>query len=153
MRLLMLRRAYTKFGTLSDFRLDGSAGEILQGHTIELPWQDNATDVSCIPEGSYNAIRHRSPTFGPCLWLQDVPERTEILVHAANSPTDLNGCIGPGDSYGWAGDYWDGIERPLREELAVWSSGDTLERMLEAMADEGAEEIEVEIRPWRPEYP
>jgi len=139
MRLLIERFAYTKHGTLGqfDFEADDGAG-LVAGYTIELPWRDNRNGESCIPVGGYRAIRHDSPTFGPTMWLQDVPGRSEILIHVANSPTDLDGCIGPGDDYGW----WDD-----RDELAVWNSRDTLDLVLA----EAADEIRVDIRPWQPE--
>ena len=149
MILSIARFSSTRFGTVGEFELAGNGGPLLSGYTIELPWRGNAEDESCIPPGAYRAQRHDSPTFGPTYWLRDVPGRTEVLIHAANSPTDLDGCIGPGASYGWAGDYWDGVERPLRAEHAVWDSRDTLDRLLER----GADELDVEIYYWTPEYP
>jgi len=137
MRLLIERFAYTRYGTLGQFDLEADDGAgLVAGYTVELPWRDNRVNESCIPVGGYRAIRHDSPTFGSTLWLQDVPERTEILVHVANSPADLDGCIGPGDDYGWWGE---------RGELAVWHSQDTLGLVLA----EAADEIRGDIRPWR----
>jgi len=66
--------------------------------TLELPWKDNQRRVSCIPEGTYKAIKHRSPKFGESVWIQNVPNRSEILIHPANYVRQLLGCIAPGDS-------------------------------------------------------
>ena len=33
--------------------------------TLELPWRDNARNVSCIPEGRYRLERRDSPSKGP----------------------------------------------------------------------------------------
>lgn len=66
--------------------------------TLELPWKDNQRRVSCIPEGEYKAIKHRSPKFGDSVWIQNVPNRSEILIHPANYVRQLLGCIAVGDS-------------------------------------------------------
>jgi hypothetical protein len=64
--------------------------------TMELPWKDNERRVSCIPTGEYKAVKHRSPKFGESLWIKDVPNRAEILIHPANHARQLLGCIAPG---------------------------------------------------------
>ena len=64
--------------------------------TLELPWKDNQRRVSCIPEGEYKAIKHHSPKFGNSVWIQDVPNRSEILIHPANYVRQLLGCIAVG---------------------------------------------------------
>lgn len=72
-------------------------GKILfECYTLELPWKDNERRVSCIPEGEYKAIKHRSPKFGNSVWIQDVPGRSEILIHPANYVRQLLGCIAVG---------------------------------------------------------
>ena len=64
--------------------------------TIELPWKNNANDVSCIPEGTYKCARYRRKNGQICWQLLKVPKRTAILVHVANTVNDLLGCIGIG---------------------------------------------------------
>jgi len=65
--------------------------------SIEKPWRDNRPYESCIPEGEYTLVRVDSPRFGPNMWqVADVPGRTHILVHAANTERDVVGCIGLG---------------------------------------------------------
>ena len=61
--------------------------------TLELGWKENKRRVSCIPKGEYEVIEHVSPKFGKCFWLQDVPNRSEILIHRGNYYTDILGCI------------------------------------------------------------
>ena len=67
--------------------------------TVELAWRNNKRRESCIPAGIYKAIKHHSPKFGPCLWFQNVPGRSEILMHPANFWHDLLGCVGPGEKH------------------------------------------------------
>ena len=70
------------------------SGELeLSLFTLELPCKDNKRRVSCIPEGEYKVIKHISPKFGECLWIQDVPNRSEILVHRGNYHTQILGCV------------------------------------------------------------
>lgn len=65
--------------------------------TIERPWLDNRSNVSCIPVGEYEMVRVNSPRFGPDTWeVADVPGRTHILIHTANWAKDIEGCIGFG---------------------------------------------------------
>jgi hypothetical protein len=77
---------------------DESGVLIFECKTLELPWKDNRTGISCIEDGEYTAVKHTSPKLGASLWLQNVRGRTEILVHKVNYVRDLRGCIGVGDS-------------------------------------------------------
>lgn len=76
-------------------------------YTVERPWLDNKPRVSCIPDGVYSLGLRYSPTVSRITrgryqegWeIQDVPGRTYIMVHPANWPTDLLGCMGVGKTY------------------------------------------------------
>lgn len=65
-------------------------------YTIERPWLDNKPNVSCIPVGVYDTGWRESPRFGETWHIKDVIDRTYILIHAANFPKDVQGCIGLG---------------------------------------------------------
>ena len=67
---------------------------------LELPWKDNKKGVSCIPAGEYRVIRHNAPSKGPSFWIQNVPRRSEILIHVANHTSELRGCLAPGLDFG-----------------------------------------------------
>jgi hypothetical protein len=86
-----LTRTYQMSNTLGQIEVGG-----LTLYTLELPWKDNKTGISCIPVGTYKVKRHTSPKFGKCFWLQDVPNRSEILIHPANYTRQLRGCIAVG---------------------------------------------------------
>lgn len=75
----------------------------------ELPWRDNASNVSCIPTGTYRAVWSFSPRFKRYMYeLAGVPNRTGIRIHSANFMGDdskgfkrqLNGCISLGEKLG-----------------------------------------------------
>lgn len=90
----------------------GTYGEMeIRGHTIytcERAWLNNAPGKSCIPEGSYEVVRHESPKFEECFALvgdgvviPPTPDvRWGILFHPANWPDQLEGCIAPGLFFG-----------------------------------------------------
>lgn len=85
--------------TLSECYIrDKDTGIILfDFYGIELPWKNNERMISCIPANKYYAVAIKRWSNGKyALWVQDVPDRSEILVHQANYPTDVLGCLGPG---------------------------------------------------------
>ena len=101
---------------LNLFRLDHAddgvlgilAGSNLDLCVIELPWRQNRRNISCIPQGSYLVLPHRSPRFGRCLHVTDVPDRSHVLFHSGNVAGDTSlgwhshshGCILPGVRHG-----------------------------------------------------
>ena len=96
----VISRSYSKFATRGSlFVLDGH-DLLFRCKSIELPMNGNQKNVSCIPEGVYDCIKHYSPTKGPCFWVKDVPDRGEILIHTGNyvmgKKIDSRGCILPG---------------------------------------------------------
>ena len=61
--------------------------------TIELPYLANKPFVSCIPSGNYKAKKVLSQTFGWCIQILNVPNRSGILLHYGNFYTNSKGCI------------------------------------------------------------
>ncbi|MBY6105010.1 hypothetical protein KUW19_00775 [Ferrimonas balearica] len=107
---LKLVRAYTDWGTWGKLYLDGE----FFCYSVERPWLNNKPNVSCIPAGRYELVRHRSAKFGDCYALRNkqlgvgIYEglRTHILIHAANTPSHVQGCIGLGYEPGTLKDEW-----------------------------------------------
>jgi hypothetical protein len=61
--------------------------------TFELPWRDNARDISCIPAGKYSCFVGVSYSKGRCIHIKSVENRTNILIHVGNTSKDTQGCI------------------------------------------------------------
>ena len=101
MKSLVLTRTreddYQTLGELSVY--DNSLGEIFKCKTLELPWKDNKRRVSRIPSNHYEIVKHISPRFGKSLWIKDVPNRSEILIHRGNYHRDTLGCILVGEKF------------------------------------------------------
>ena len=91
--IYLQRFCYHPTGTLGKISLEGETF-----YTIERPWLDNKPNISCIPNGIYKIERRVSPKFGETWYLPEVPDRSWILMHVANFPADVQGCIGLGTS-------------------------------------------------------
>ena len=89
------------FELLRTYFPDGTNGKLeCEGkficNTIELPWKNNETKVSCIPEGKYFIKKRYSKKFQWHLEILAVKNRSLILFHPANNALrELNGCIAP----------------------------------------------------------
>lgn len=91
-------------GKLTVINDDGSTAFICC--TLELAWLDNIPNKSCIPIGSYTVSRYTSLRLGPCFIVNNVEDRSYILIHAGNyassdvdEKTDTEGCILVGMGY------------------------------------------------------
>ena len=90
--VLELTRTYFPNGTNGKLECKGKS----ICNTIELPWRENETRVSCIPEGKYFIKKRYSQKFQWHLEVLDVKNRSLILFHPANNALlELNGCIAP----------------------------------------------------------
>lgn len=101
----LIRHSYAPWGTYGTLR----CGDTIL-HTVEQPWNANKSGASCIPEGTYRLLPHTSSRY-PNVWAlvnhdlniyyQPGPTtpktgRYGILIHVANAPKDVRGCIGVG---------------------------------------------------------
>jgi Family of unknown function (DUF5675) len=97
-------------------------------NTLELPWRDNRPKRSCIPLGEYDVKIRQSPRFGRIYEVQNVPDRSYILIHSGNLAGDVEkgyvshveGCILLGKYFG-----------PLEGQLAVLASRPTVREFME----------------------
>jgi hypothetical protein len=90
-KTVTLTRSYSTQATRGVLRIDDKVF-----HTLELPWLNNQNNVSCIPPGEYRAKfleRSTSGRYRNVYWLQDVPGRGGILIHAGNVPAHTKGCL------------------------------------------------------------
>ena len=98
--VVVLSRTYFPNGTNGKLESDGK----FICYTIELPWKENETKVSCIPEGKYVIRKRYSRKYNWHLEVVDVPSRKGILLHPANNAqSELKGCIAPVSKLSGAG--------------------------------------------------
>lgn len=69
--------------------------------TLELGWQGNQKNISCIPKGEYEySVLLRSKSFNyPHVWIKNVRNRSGIKIHRANFVSELRGCIAVGMNF------------------------------------------------------
>lgn len=90
--VLALKRTYFPNGTNGQIECNGK----IICNTIELPWKNNESKVSCIPEGKYLLEKRYSKKFKWHIEITQVSNRDAILFHPANNALgELNGCIAP----------------------------------------------------------
>ena len=139
MNQYLTRFAYTKDGTF------GRWGRFL---TVEEEWQDNQPRISCIPTGVYRCVRsifHRGgyETFE----VTDVPGRTLIKMHRANTEEDLLGCIGIGLNLGVLR-VEDEDSHQMTHKLATLSSRRGFDAWMASLA--GVSEFQLHVVDYEP---
>ena len=67
--------------------------------TLELADKQNKTLLSCIPLGTYAIKKRYSKRHKWHLEILNVPDRTNILIHAGNFYTDITGCVIVGEKF------------------------------------------------------
>jgi hypothetical protein len=92
-RLLLIRDTFTGKSVLGKLYCNSE----FIAHTLELSWQDNKKSVSCIPAGEYSCRVRLARESGSRdyvhLLVEDVKDRSYILFHRGNYPSDSRGCI------------------------------------------------------------
>ena len=61
--------------------------------TLEQEWNNNKTNNSCIPKGSYPVEHYNSEKHPNTYILKGTEPRTYILIHSGNYNTHTAGCI------------------------------------------------------------
>lgn len=61
--------------------------------TLERPWLNNQEDVSCIPSGIYQCIKHDGVEFKNVWEITNVKNRFGVLMHNGNTVENTKGCI------------------------------------------------------------
>jgi len=90
--LLLIRDTFTDKSVIGKLYLNGE----FYGHTLELAWNDNKRNISCIPKGVYEVVKRltdKSKYKYEHLHILDVPSRGSILMHIGNYPKNTRGCV------------------------------------------------------------
>lgn len=132
-RMTMTRLTESATRTLS--RLEVYSGTTKTGSftILELPWRDNTKNRSCIPAGEYVVKRRGSPTYGDHLAIQNVPDRTDILIHWGNFPKDTEGCLIVGTGFSDidnCGELEVTASRAAMKELYRLAKGDNIKLVI-----------------------
>lgn len=134
MHAKLQRKEYSDKQVLGEFKLyDADNNEIFSAASLELPWRNNESRVSCIPAGNYKAVRRSSQKYPESYHVQEldadqVNGRSWILIHKGNYHTDILGCILLGE--GHIDINGDGYKD-------VYSSGKVIKKLVETAGEEG----------------
>jgi hypothetical protein len=92
-RAVLVRLEQNNHQTLGRFTLFNGLDKVFDCVTLELPWEDNQTNISCVPKGVYKVSPRYSDKYKNHYILEDVPNRRYILIHYGNFNTDTRGCV------------------------------------------------------------
>lgn len=67
--------------------------------TLELPWKDNQSNISCIPKGEYPVKHRTSEKYKEHFIVENTEPRKYILIHSGNFNHHTKGCILLGTKY------------------------------------------------------
>ena len=125
MNIELIRYGNTEKGVFGEIVIGGNKYK-----TVERPYLDNLPNISSVPAGVYKLEPHESERWGSTWalvnkslgvhhWPGEGVKRFAILLHVANRPHELAGCIGLGKFLGAIGG-----------EFAVTSSGPAVHEAL-----------------------
>jgi len=99
--VLVTRNELSEIQTIG--RLDVVNGdlELFSCMTLELAWNNNLRQISCIPYGEYNCEKKEATAAIPYqhVTVLNVRDRSGIAIHKANYASQLRGCIAVGDKH------------------------------------------------------
>lgn len=92
-RGVLLRLAESDRQTRGDLLLYRGDERVWECRALELPWRENARNVSRIPPGRYQVSARSSEKYGDHFQVLDVFGRSLILIHPGNFYRQTRGCI------------------------------------------------------------
>ena len=133
-KLLINRFLVHEKGVFSTLAIERD-GEVIWkvGYGVEQPWRNNQPFISCISAGEYELHRFKrkngddalvfiNEEMGVTEWKESHSKRYTCLIHIANWPHNVEGCLGPGDDF-----VCNSMERT---EPMVTHSALTMDRLL-----------------------
>lgn len=93
--------------------------------TLEETWLNNIPNESCIPAGSYKVVKYNSAKYHDVWEIQNVNDRSKILIHIGNTEKDTAGCILVGTYFAKFG-----------KKRGVAESGKAMDYLRELLPDE-----------------
>lgn len=122
MKAVITREKHSDKQTLGTLILrDDEGNKLFMCKTLELPWNENKKNKSCIPLGNYNVTTRQSARYNKHYHIEGVPGRSLILIHIGNYHNQTNGCVLVGKAIADIND--DG-------NMDVTNSKDTLQKLL-----------------------
>ena len=73
--------------------------KIFECCTLELPYLENETNISCIPIGVYELEVYDSPSKGIVYLFRNTIDRNYVEIHVGNRYDQIEGCVLIGSDY------------------------------------------------------
>lgn len=123
-------------------------------NTIEAPWNDNRPFVSCIPYGIYELVPFTSSKHGETyalqsadagVWVSEVDmkknlgQRFACILHSANVPGQLQGCIAAGNRFHW----WASLKKHNPQLGIYGSSRQRTKELIDFIRDEKVKNLNI----------
>lgn len=94
MKVYITREEDTGIETIGSLVVADDYGDIhFECATLELPWNENKRNISCIPIGEYQVTPYSSVKYPNTFEVLGVPGRAYILMHWGNYYFNTEGCI------------------------------------------------------------
>jgi len=99
MNAILTRIGHSTTQTLGELDIFDGDKLVFSCKTLELEEDVNAVRDDCIPKGVYKVVLRNSAKYGDHFHVTNVPNRSLILIHAANYSRQLLGCIAVGKAH------------------------------------------------------
>ena len=99
--VLVTRNELSEIQTIGRLDVVNGDVELFSCMTLELAWNNNLRQISCIPYGEYNCEKKEATAAIPYqhITVLNVRDRSGIAIHKANYASQLRGCIAVGDKH------------------------------------------------------
>lgn len=91
--LKLIRRKYTDKQTVGTMAVIKDNVFVCSFATLELDWENNKQNNSCIPPSNYSVNHYSSEKYPKAFEVLNVPNRSGILIHNGSYNTSSLGCI------------------------------------------------------------
>jgi len=99
--VIVTRNELSEIQTIGRLDVVNGDVELFSCMTLELAWNNNLRQISCIPYGEYNCEKKEATAAIPYqhVTVLNVRDRSGIAIHKANYASQLRGCIAVGDKH------------------------------------------------------
>jgi hypothetical protein len=97
--IAFLSRKYEEFQTTGQLLFCNKDELVFQCNVLEPQWNENVPSNSCIPESRYLVKKHFSPKYGNCFIVDNVQNRSLILLHWGCYRGNTEGCLLVGSGF------------------------------------------------------
>ena len=124
--VFVIRKELSQSQTIGTLEVVNGGVELFSCMTLELAWNNNARQISCIPNGEYSCEKKEATAAIPYqhVTVLNVRDRSGIAIHKANYASQLRGCIAVGDKH---------VDMNKDGNLDVTNSSNTFKKLMEIL--------------------